>query len=94
VVTIQQMIATAREKLALLGSAGCQPAGRGSLGKKRIRVTPDCIRKECWRQNCRQLQACGLCSPETERQTDSLPGIRGCAQIDGVTLVCNDGNLL
>jgi hypothetical protein len=91
---MQQMIATVREKPAVLASAGCQPAGLGSLGRRGIRLTPDCVRKECWRQDCRQLQAGGLCSPETERQTDALPGIRGCEQIDGVTLVCNDGNLL
>jgi hypothetical protein len=89
---MQQMIATAREKLAVLGSVGCQPAGLRSLPRRGIRVTADCVRKECWRQDCRQLQAGG--SPETERQTDALLGICGCAQIDAITLVCNDGNLL
>jgi len=79
VITMQQMIATAREKSAVLASARCQPAGLDSLGRRGIRVTPDCVRKECWRQNCRQLQPGGLCSPETVRQTDSLPGVRGCA---------------
>jgi len=31
---------------------------------------------------------------EPAPEMDGLSGIRACAQIDGVTLVCNDGKLL
>jgi hypothetical protein len=33
-------------------------------------------------------------TPKPVFKTDALPRLRDCAQIDGVTLICGDGNLL
>ncbi len=55
-----------------LGSAGCQPAGLGSLPRPGNGAASELYVKKCCRQGCRQLQAGSLCSPET-REARALP---------------------
>ncbi len=57
----------------VLGSAGCQPAGLGSLPRPGNRVASEVVCQRCCRQGCRQLQAGSLCSPET-RETPHTGG--------------------
>src|SRR5438552_16890546 len=53
----------------VLRSAGCQPAGLGSLPRPGNRVASEVVCQRCCRQGCRQLQAGSLCCPETRETT-------------------------
>jgi len=51
--------------VALLGSAGCGPAGLGSLPRAGISVRgSEFVARRCFGQDCRQLQAGSVCSSE------------------------------
>jgi hypothetical protein len=88
-IEMQEVTAIARTKRAVPSSARLTRAGFGVAPKRTFPESSLAVSAE----NAQEKSAMAK-TPSPASETDALPGIRGCAQIDGVALVCNDGNLL
>jgi hypothetical protein len=86
---MQEVTAIARTKRAVPGSARLTRAGFGVAPKRTFPKTSLAMSAKKAREKSAMAR-----TPSPASEADALPGIRGCAQIDGVALVCNDGNLL